>query len=203
MRLPIYIYSNRNLTGCALGLAAVGAYFGGVIHEFWYAIVAGGYAIGALAAHDGGVLETQLDAQMNVNDAVAGVGRLAAEAQKRLPPDIASLVVRIATAVQEVLPRLAARNAAGATFSDVRSTATTYLPDTLNAYLAVPAAYRNNAAIRDGKTARQIVVEQLSVLADKMDEIAHDAVVDDAQSLLTNGRFLKDRFASAPMFRAS
>ncbi len=203
MRLPIYVYSNRNIAGSLLALAAVGAFFLNVIHEFWYAIVAGSYAIGALAARDGGVLETQLNEQMNVNDAVAGVARLAAEAQKRLPPDIASQVADIATAVEEILPRLAARNVADATFVDVRATATTYLPDTLNAYLAVPAAYRNNAAIRDGKTARQIVVEQLTVLAAKMKEIAQDAVVNDAQSLLANGRFLKERFATAPMFKPS
>ena len=203
MRLPIYVYSNRNIAGSLLALGAVGAFFAGVIHEFWYAIVAGSYAIGALAARDGGVLETQLNEQMNVNDAVAGVAKLAAEAQKRLPPDIASQVAEIATAVEEILPRLAARNVADATFVDVRATATTYLPDTLNAYLAVPAAYRNNAAIRDGKTARQIVVEQLTVLAAKMKEIAQDAVVNDAQSLLANGRFLKERFATAPMFKPS
>ena len=84
---------------------------------------------------------------------------------------------------------------------DVRATATTYLPDTLNAYLSVPAAYRNTVAIRDGKNARQIVVEQLTVLAAKMQEIAKNAVVDDAQALLANGTFLKERFAAAPMFR--
>jgi hypothetical protein len=203
VRLPIYVYTNRNIAGSLLALGAVGAFFAGLIHEFWYAIVAGSYAIGALAARDGGVLETQLDDQMNVNDAVAGVARLAAEAQKRLPPDIASQVADIATAVEEILPRLSARNVADATFVDVRATATTYLPDTLNAYLAVPAAYRNTATIRDGKTARQIVVEQLTVLAAKMKEIAQDAVVNDAQSLLANGLFLKERFATAPMFKPS
>ncbi len=203
MRLPIYVYSNRNIAGSLLALGAVGAFFLGFIHEFWYAIVAGGYAIGALVARDGGVLETQLNDQMNVKDAVAAVGRLAAEAQKRLPPDIAGLVVEIASDVQEVLPQLAARNVADATFTDVRATATTYLPDTLNAYMAIPAAYRNSAVIRDGKTARQIVVDQLTVLAGKMKEISQDAVVNDAQSLLANGRFLKERFAAAPMFRTS
>jgi hypothetical protein len=201
VRLPIFVYSNRNVTGSLLALAALGAYFAGVIHEFWYLIAAGGYGIGALLARDGGALETQLDSQMNVTDAVAGVNKLAAEAQKRFPPEIASSVAEIATAVAEILPRLAARNVADATFTDVRATATTYLPDTLNAYLAVPAAYRNTAIIRDGKTARQIVVEQLSVLAAKMTEIAQNAVADDAQALLANGRFLKDRFAAAPMFR--
>jgi hypothetical protein len=201
VRLPIFVYSNRNIAGSALALCAVGAYFGGFIHEFWYAIVAGAYGIGALAARDGGVLETQINDEMNVADAVAAVGKLAAEAQKRLPPDIATLVGEIASAVSEILPRLSARGVADATFVDVRSTATTYLPDTLNAYLAVPAAYRNTAVIRDGKTARQIVVEQLTVLSEKMKEIAQNAVQDDAQALLSNGRFLKDRFASAPMFR--
>ena len=201
MRLPIYVYSNRNLAGSALGLAAIGAYFLGVIHEFWYVIVAGGYGIGALVARDSTIIETNLNDEMNVHDAVAGVTKLAADAQKKLPPDIASLVTEIATAVAEVLPRLAARGIADSAYSDVRSTATSYLPDTLNAYLSVPAAYRNTAIISDGKNARQIVVEQLTVLAAKMKEIAQDAVSDDAQALLSNGRFLKERFASAPMFR--
>jgi hypothetical protein len=201
VRLPIFVYSNRNIAGAALALGALGAYFVGLIHEFWYIIVAGSYGIGALVAHDGGELETHINAEMNVKDAVDAVTRLAAESQKRLPPDIAELVGQIASAVADVLPRLAARNVADAVFIDVRATATTYLPDTLNAFLTVPAAYRNTVAIRDGKTARQIVVEQLTVLAAKMQEIAKNAVVDDAQALLANGKFLKERFAAAPMFR--
>ena len=201
MRLPVYLYSNRNIAGSVLGLIALGAFFGGAIHELWYVIVAGGYGIGALVARDGGELETHLDDAMNVKDAVDAVGRLGAEAQKRFPPEIAALVVEIAADVGTVLPRLAAHGAADATFADVRSTATTYLPDTLNAYLAVPAAYRNTAVIADGKTARQIVVAQLTVLAAKMKEIAENVAADDAQALLANGRFLKERFAAAPIFR--
>jgi hypothetical protein len=201
VKLPLYVYSNRNIAGSTLGLVALIAYFAGAIHEFWYAIVAGGYAIGALAARDSAALQTQLNDQMNVQEAVAGVTRLADEARQKLPPDIATPVSAIAASVSAVLPRLASRGVTDAALVDVRSTATEYLPDTLNAYLAIPAAYRNTAAIRDGKTARQIVVEQLTILADKMKEIEQNAAANDAQSLLANGRFLKDRFASAPMFR--
>jgi hypothetical protein len=201
VRIPIYVYSNKNIAGSALGLLALGAYFAGAIHELWYVIVVGSYGIGALLGRDGGELETHLNDDMSVKDAVDGVGRLAAEAQKRFPPEIAALVAEIATDVATVLPRLAAHGVADATFADVRSTATTYLPDTLNAFLAVPAAYRNNAPIADGKTARQIVVAQLTVLAAKMKEIAENVTADDAQALLANGRFLKERFAAAPMFK--
>ena len=201
MRLPIYVYSNRNITGSVLGLIALGAYFAGLLHELWFVIVAGSYGIGALVARDGGELETRLNDQMSVKDVVAGVTRLAAESQKRLPPEIAQLVAEIAGDVATVLPRLAAHGVADSAFADVRSTATAYLPDTLNAYLAVPAAYRNTAPIAGGKTARRIVVEQLTVLAAKMREIAQNAAADDAQALLANGRFLKERFAAAPMFR--
>jgi hypothetical protein len=201
VRIPIFAYSNRNIAGSLLALAALGAYFGGAIHEYWYAIVAGSYGIGALFARDSTVLDTQLSDEMNVHDAVAAVTRLAAEAPKKLPSDIATLVVQIATDVAAILPQLSAHGVVDATFADVRSTATTYLPDTLNAYLTIPAAYRNTAPIRDGKTARQILVEQLTVLAAKMTEIAQDAVQNDAQALLANGKFLKERFASAPMFR--
>jgi hypothetical protein len=203
VRLPLYVYTNKNIAGSVLALIALAAYFGGAIHELWWVIVAGGYGIGALAARDGGVLETQLSDAMSVEDAVDAVGRLGAEAQTRFPPDIARLVKAIAADVVDVLPGLAAHGVAAAAFTDVRSTATRYLPDTLNAYLAVPAAYRNTAAIAGGKTARRIVVDQLTLLAAKMKEIAQNAAADDAQALLSNGRFLKERFASAPMFRTA
>ncbi|GAC1617873.1 MAG: hypothetical protein NVS4B13_10850 [Candidatus Elarobacter sp.] len=125
MRIPVYVYSNRNITGSVLALIALGAYFSGVIHELWYVIAAGGYGIGALVARDGGTLETRINDEMSVKDAVEAVGRLAAEAQKRFPPEIAQLVAQIAGDVATVLPRLAAHGVADAAFTDVRFTATT------------------------------------------------------------------------------
>ena len=84
--MPLYVYSNRNIAGSGLALVALAAFFGGVIHELWYVIVAGAYGIGALAAHDDGALETHINAEMNVKDAVDAVTRLAAAAGRKPAP---------------------------------------------------------------------------------------------------------------------
>ena len=44
----LYLYSSRNIAGCVLALLGLGAYFGGVINQWWLPICLGLYAAGAL-----------------------------------------------------------------------------------------------------------------------------------------------------------
>jgi hypothetical protein len=54
--------------------------------------------------------------------------------------------------------------------------------------------------VQDGKTAKALLYDQLSVLDSKMKEIATNLTTNDAQALLANGRFLRERFAKDPIF---
>ena len=202
MNLPLYVYSNKNIVGCVLGIAALGAYVGGVIHEFWYAIAAGSYAIGALATPGNPALETQLSNEMSDRAMLEGLHALVTETQKRLPQDVFDLVQSIVVSIDTFMTQKAhAGGAIDEATYNVRKTATTYLPETLNAYAALPAAYRSLATVGDGQSPKALLLEQLQLLDGKMRELAANAVADDVQHLEINGRFLKEKFAAADAFR--
>ena len=69
-----------------------------------------------------------------------------------------------------------------------------YLPNTLDAYLALPPGYGNAPVSADGKTALQALWEQLNLLDSKLDEIGHNLHRQNLDRLVANGRFLEERF---------
>ena len=48
--------------------------------------------------------------------------------------------------------------------------------------------------MQDGKTPRQLLTEQLALLAGQMQQVVAHVAASDAQALLANGRFLKQKF---------
>ena len=45
-RLQLFLYSNGNIAGSLMAMGGLGLFFGGVIHAYWWAIVAGLYGAG-------------------------------------------------------------------------------------------------------------------------------------------------------------
>ena len=80
----------------------------------------------------------------------------------------------------------------------VGRTATDYLPSALQAYVSLPRAYATLHKMQNGKTADQILGEQLTLLAAKMNEVADAVQKKDSNALLANGRFLEERFGASP-----
>jgi hypothetical protein len=76
----------------------------------------------------------------------------------------------------------------------VQRTTIEYLPNTINAYLALPPGYANATVSADGKTALQALWEQLNLLEAKLDEIASNVHRQNLDRLVANGRFLEERF---------
>jgi hypothetical protein len=76
----------------------------------------------------------------------------------------------------------------------VQRTTIEYLPNTVNAYLALPPGYANAAVSADGKTALQALWEQLNLLEAKLDQIASNVHRQNLDRLVANGRFLEERF---------
>jgi hypothetical protein len=60
--------------------------------------------------------------------------------------------------------------------------------------VALPPVFRTTHALKDGKTARQLLAEQLALLDEKMREIVANVAGADAQALVSNGRFLEMKF---------
>ena len=119
---------------------------------------------------------------------------LPARLGSRVPSEAVAAVGRIGELLVDTLPRVAGQGEAEVI---VRRTATVYLPDTLRAYLSLPADWAVEHVFPDGTTPAQALISQLDALEDAAKRMRDAAVEHDASALLINGRFLADRFAGS------
>jgi len=200
-RVALFLYGTPNIVGSLLGLVGLVAYFAGIIDHFWPFIVAGLYGIGYLATprRPQPALVSELE-QASLRDAIEQLRR---RIQGRLPADAAKLTLSALDAVETILPKLEELQRKGTIVTDetftVRETVLRYLPETLEAYLRLPPAYASMHKIRDGKSARQILVEQLTLLDERLKIMVGNVLEEDVQALEANGRFLQERFEHRPL----
>ncbi|WP_034383900.1 hypothetical protein [Deinococcus sp. YIM 77859] len=69
-----------------------------------------------------------------------------------------------------------------------------YTPTAVQAYLKLPPTLANTAPLRDGKTGRDLLREQLDLLLNAVQDLLEVALRTSGQELLTHQRFLEDRF---------
>jgi hypothetical protein len=192
-RLLRYLYSNKNLAGSAGGLAGLALYFTGVVGELWPLVVAGLYGVGALAIPPTKVIDLRsgLDPS-NLNRAMAEQLR---RIRGRVPDDVLAAVGRIHDQVRAVLDRRHALPPGSPDAFVVERTTLDYLPTALESYLNLLRAYANRVPVSQGRTARQVLVDQLALLEAKLGEVLEAVAKGDTDRLLAHGRFLEDRFA--------
>lgn len=122
--------------------------------------------------------------------------QLVQRSHNRLPEEIAVKVASITSAIRALLPQLAGLGASASQEAyNVRKTATEYLPDALEKYLALPPSFAEHHRLSNGKTAKETLLEQLELLERTMHELLGDLYQQDADALLIHGRFLKEKFA--------
>ncbi len=196
-RLLLFIYSTPNIVGALLGLFGLALYFMGVIDNFWILIVIGLYIIGVLATPKSPVYDLQIQNQLSVDEIRSELEALTRKIRGKAPKEILAKVESIKGSILEVLPQLVDMSSSDQNIFVIRQTALDYLPQTLENYLNLPKAYANVHPIKDGKTARQLLVEQLDILDREMKEIVQDIYKSDEQRLVAHGRFLQDKFGQS------
>ncbi|MFC4243922.1 hypothetical protein ACFOYW_11095 [Gryllotalpicola reticulitermitis] len=163
-------------------------------------------AIAADAAQDQGAAARALRA-LGVSTAASGVrvgdatldselSALPLRLRGQVPEAAVGAVQRIADAIREALPRVAQGTDADFT---LRRAATTYLPDTLNGFLALPEDWRAQHRFANGSSAADELIGQLGVIETAVESIRSAALNDDAEALRVNGRFLEDRFGASSL----
>jgi hypothetical protein len=196
-RLVRWFYGVPNMVGIALALVGLGLFIGGVIHGWLVPlIVIGMYAIGAVVAPKprglGGLSAGGGD--LDSGQLKSALGKLAAQAQQRLPDDLAAKVVAIQATILDILPRIDASNIDRQDLFALERTVSDYLPQTINNYLTLPRAYADSRAVAGGKTAKELLAGQLDLIEEKMQTISEAVAKDDVGKLLAQGRFLEERF---------
>jgi hypothetical protein len=196
-RVVRWFYGVPNIVGIALALSGLGLYIGGVI-EGWLVplIVVGLYLIGAIAApRPRGIAGAHIGSgDLDPRQIEGELDRIVAQAQRRLPGELAAKVVAIQTTILDLLPRINASAIDRRDLFALERTVAEYLPQTLNNYLTLPRVYADSHAVADGKTPRELLAGQLDLIEEKMQEISEAVAKDDVDKLLAQGRFLEDRF---------
>lgn len=199
-RFWLYIYGLPNMIGSALALCGLALFFTGVIKSYWLFIVLGLYGIGYLAAPRPQDLGLKLDQAWDEAQLRDKLAQLMALAQSKLPRKGAATVKRIQQAILEILAQ--SENIGGQLFhlQIVRQTVNDYLPAVLTNYARLPSAFARIHPVRDGKTAEQLIDEQLGLIESELQKILVDVTRADAQALIVHGEFLKRKLDSGADF---
>jgi hypothetical protein len=201
----LYLYSTRNIVGSLLGLLGLAAFFGGVIHQWWLPICLGLYLAGALLVPSQTLLDVDVYQQYDNQRLVEGVEQLLAQVRKQLPDEALTVLASIPQVLHALLPRLTGMGGSPMLPPDQIQTVigaiTRDLPQTVAGYLRLPSAFANFHTLEGGKTAKDLLTEQLLILKSQLDKIAEAAFRDDAEALLTNGQYLKEKFHAPTYLR--
>jgi len=193
-RLVRYLASPKNIVGSVLALVGLALFFFGVIGSVWPFVVVALYAIGALLAP--GPRRYDLSGNFDPDQVKSALAHNQRLAQGRLPAPVMAKLLKIQQEISDLIPFTAQFPTGSQDLYVIQRTATDYLPATLQAYLALPPQYAATKVVQAGKTALQVLSDQLDLLGSKMDEITDAVHKQDSDRLLANGRFLEERFGN-------
>jgi hypothetical protein len=199
-RILLYLYSTGNIVGSALGLLARLLFFAGLIGRFWFFIVVGLYVIGVLAIPRRRTRSLRLSNELTAEEIRDELERLVRTIRKYVSAEVLSRVESIKNSIIALLPYIVDLSSSDFNIYTIRQTALEYLPETLENYLKLPRAFVALHPVRDGKTAQQLLLEQLDLLDRQMKEIAEDFFRQDTQALVAHGRFLEEKFGQAEVW---
>src|ERR1700682_4194492 len=196
-RTSVYLYSTKNLAGSALALVGLVLFFTHVVGALWPVVVVGLYIVGVLVAP--GNKTYDLHSGWDPGDVRKALGEQMKTIGGKVPDEVVAKVSSIQDTILTLLPRVERLPAGSEDLFIVQRTALEYLPTALEAYLNLPRAYATLKPVENGKTASQVLLDQLTLLEGKMNEISDDIARNDSDRLLANGRFLAEKFGRSEL----
>ncbi len=194
-----YLYSSKNIVGSTLAIFGLLLFFTGVITSFfWPFVVAAMYGIGALL-WPGPPKVALAGTSFDATSIRSSLQHTLSSSNGKLPPELQAKLQSLADTITGILPHFSGFPPGSPDLFVVGRTATDYLPSALQAYLNLPRAYATLHKMPNGKTADQVLGDQLTLLASKMDEVADAVHKKDSDALLANGRFLEEKFGASPL----
>ena len=128
----------------------------------------------------------------DIDAALDDVEKLVAD--PAVPGVVRARALKVTRTVRNTLPRLGLLGLGSYDAYSVVATATAYLPEAIGSYLRLPRDWADSRPVDGGKTPLLLLVDQLDLLAVTMDSIYDAANTTDAAALITQGRFLQERF---------
>jgi hypothetical protein len=195
----LYLYSMPNMVGAGFALIGLLLFFSNIATGIiGLSLIVGLYLVGMVVGaqlsrkRDSGL--HKLEDELSLDEMKVELERLAWQSKRKLPRELSERVDSIKDSILSVLPTLASYQRGDFNLFTIRQTALEYLPEAIENYLKLPTAYANYHPVQNGKTARQLLLEQLILLDDEMEDIAKNISDNDTQKLIVHGRFLADKF---------
>lgn len=115
----------------------------------------------------------------------------------RLPAEARALLVALDLRTAEVQRALQSQGQTGTEAAyQARAIREEYAPTAVQAYLKLPRSNADTLPIEGSKTGRDLLCEQLNILLDATQRLLEASARSGGQELLTNGRFLREKFGS-------
>ena len=195
-RLEEFLYSRRNIVGSLLALGGLALHFIGLLGGLaWLPVVVALYLIGVLLVPGEADLGVQLHAAQDAADIRAGLDRLLGRIRGKVADDLYAKAVEIQTSI---LATIATDGTTGSAADPnvylIRQTALSYLPEAFATYLRMPRLFAERRAVVDGRTPHDVFLDQLTLMDERLADVADNIAQHDTDKLLANGRFLADKF---------
>lgn len=178
--------------GWGLGVAALGYGAGFVIGGLWW-----GFPSRREPAWEALQFSDEGDAREAMERALEGVRRLTEyNPEQRIPPALQGRVLALCTALDGLLQQWE-RSKGNLSLQDsfhARHIAIRYLPEALNTYLSIPAAFASRKILDNGKTAEATFADTLAELEAKVLQLGDDLAAQDAHAFLVHSKFLSQKF---------
>jgi len=194
LRALLFLYSTRNLAGCVLALVGLGCFFAGFINDWWYAIVVALYVAGWLGAPQDRELNLEILQEERENQMRETIDQLLSQAGSRLPKEAIQKLGKMKETVADLVPKIQEGKVAMQHSIVLINAVTRDLPQTVRNYLQLPPAFAAVHTVEGGKTCKQLLLDQLDILANQLTKLSELINKDDAEALIKNGKFLQEKF---------
>lgn len=113
----------------------------------------------------------------------------------RLPPEARALLLALDLRTAEAIRALAAQGQTGTEAAyQARAIREEYAPAAVQGYLKLPPTRADSTPLDGGKTGRELLCEQLDLLLNATQRLLDASARAGGQDLLSNGRFLREKF---------
>ena len=211
-----FLSSPANLMGLGLASLALLARLSGMIDVLWLLIVAGSYGLGwqigrlafsrapngpENAAGWSGPVARAAVKRADIEESLNRIMRMIAENRggmfdSALQRSITDLCARIRSLIERMEASAGFISTEDA--YSAKRIALDYLPGLIESFMAIPRDFAARKALADGKTACELLHQNLAVLQRRAAEMSDDLAAQDARSFLNHARFLQDQFEQPP-----
>lgn len=205
LKIQKFIFSNKNIVGLVCASIVVVLGFLGVVKHGWLAVALIAYVFGYLVGpKEKEVVFYHIKGE-SMADYVGFLHKFLRNSldNTKLPIEAKEVLQSITKNAVELLTFLQTKETVDDTSEEMinlKSIFDTYLPKLINQFSRLPSDYANNIKTSSGKTAKNMLLEQLNLLEQKIQEISYGIYEDDVTALKVNGRFLKEKFETHDLF---